>query len=829
MNGLQRTLAEIRHRPQRLLGVALAVLLSVSFMSTVMVLVSTEQNGLQSSLIAPYARADVLIMPGTDDDPDKAVKRVDEVLAAVGRAAGVGAVQPLWQGTIQATSPAFTASIYSAGTDARFRWAELTQGEWPTAAGQLAVANDTAARYGLTLGSTVTVQADQPLTLTVTGIVSTRHSILSGISDGLFLSDADLANHPELAGPPAYLVAAQPGTDPTGLVEAVRTAYRSVAPSSDVDVQLTSELAATSLDELTGGFAVLGAMLLSFAVIAMLVSTIIIANTFQIIVAQRQRQIALLRVVGADAATVARNLLIESLVIGAVSSLMGALLGIGFGAAVTAFTGSLAWGLQVPLGSLLLAALFGTVITLIGALGPSRRARAVSPMAALRPPTESEGARTSRTRAIVATGLAAAGLALIVVGMTVMRGMTSLVFAIAGSVLVTLGVLLAAQFVIPPTIRLLGGVAGRFGAPGHLAVANALRNPARSTATGVALMLAIGLVVMLQVGAASITASATAKLDSSYPVDLAATFDTATISTAQADRVKAIDGVENVEIVHGRLVTIGDETLQVLGLRADSPVVASGLESLNDSTVLAQLATANQYGWTAGEPLALRAKDGASVGTATLAPSNAAPECCLLVTPATLARIGAADPESAAPDQLWISLKDNADLAAVTNAVQAEAGSNGYLQGAAATRAVMESVLSVLVGIASGLMAVAVLIALIGVGNTVSLSVVERARELALLRALGLQRGQLRLSLVIECVLLALAGSLVGIVAGIGFGWLGTAALLRSSNQELMRFTVSAPTTLAVALVAVLAGALAALLPARQALKASPVSVLADE
>lgn len=133
-----------------------------------------------------------------------------------------------------------------------------------------------------------------------------------------------------------------------------------------------------------------------------------------------------------------------------------------------------------------------------------------------------------------------------------------------------------------------------------------------------------------------------------------------------------------------------------------------------------------------------------------------------------------------------------------------------------------------LVGIASGLMAVAVLIALIGVGNTVSLSVVERARELALLRALGLQRGQLRLSLVIECVLLALAGSLVGIVAGIGFGWLGTPRLA-VVEPGLMRFTVSAPTTLAVALVAVLANALAALLPARQALKASPVSVLADE
>ncbi len=830
MRRLRFTLAEIRHHPQRLIGVAIAVVLSVAFLTSSMVLVSTEQNSLQSALVAPYARSDVVIQAdaGSSDGPPAQPAKVAEVVATLRQVRGVAAAEPLWQGYAQASVPNATFSLSSVGTDPRFRWPELAGGNWPRDPGEATLSNDTARRLGLAVGDSVTLGDERALTVRITGLVDTRQSLLSGLTNQLFLTPTDLAKHPNLGGSPSYLVAAQPGVDPAALSGQVRTAFQRVSPG-DSTVQPTSELAATTLRELTGGFAVFGTLLLGFAVIAMLVTTIIIANTFQIIVAQRQRQIGLLRIVGAGSDRVARDLLTESVVVGVLSSLLGVAAGIGLGAAATAATGSLAWGLHVPVGLLLLAALFGTVITVVGAFGPSRRAMAVSPMAALRPPTGSDGRRTSRARGIAAALLVGVGLAVIVPSMTLVTGTGSLLLAIAGSFLVALGVLLAAGFVIPPTIRLLGGVAARFGAPGKLAVANALRNPSRSTATGVALMLAIGLVVTLQVGAASVTASASAQLDSNYPVDLVAGLYDTSVSAARADRIRALDGVAAAELVPTRSIGVGGNGYQAVALRPDTAVVATGLQQLDDTHVLAHPATAKEAGWKQGEQLTLATDQGDSVSNATLAFSSAAPSGVLIVTPALLAKVAAAAPGAPSRDQLWIALTDRADVAAVVNAVQQEVGSEGWVDGAAVSRQLMQNVLNVLVGIASGLMGVAVLIALIGVGNTVSLSVVERARELALLRALGLQRRQLRLSLVIECVLLALAGSLVGILAGIGFGWLGTAAIMRSSGQEAIRLAVSGPTTLAVALVAIVAGALAALPPARQALKASPAEVLADE
>lgn len=829
MRGLRYTLAEVRHHPQRLVGVAIAVVLSVAFLTSSIVLVSTEQNGLQSALTSPYSRSDLVIQPDDDFSTDADQSRqVAAVVEAVSQVRGVAAVEPLWQGYATATSPEVSFAVASAGTDERFRWAGLSAGQWPGAAGEAAISTDTANRLTLSVGDSVTLSDERPLSLRITGLVDTETSLLSGLTNQLFLGPDDLAAHPALAGFPSYLVATHPGFDPSALVDGVRAASQRVAPGLST-VRTTSELAATTLSELTGGFAVFGSLLIGFAVIAMLVTTIMIANTFQIIVAQRQRQIGLLRIVGAGADRVARDLLIESVVVGVFSSLLGVAVGIGLGAAASAVTGSLGWGLQVPLALVLPAALFGTLITIVGAFGPSRRAMQVAPMAALRPPTSSDGRRSSTGRAVTSAVLVGVGLLVIVPAMTLVNGTESLLLAIAGSFLVALGVLLAARFVIPPTIHLLGGVAARLGAPGKLAVANALRNPSRSTATGVALMLAIGLVVTLQVGAASVTASATAQLDSNYPVDVVAGYYDKSVSPAQAERLRAIDGIAAVELVPSRSLGVGSLSYQAVALRPDSAVVASGLQQLDDSHVLADASTAKQAGWQAGELLPLRTDQGEAVGTATLVLSSAAPSGHLVLTPARLAKVAAAAPDQPSTDQAWAALTDRADVAGVLSSVQQELGMDGFVDGAAANRQIMQDVLNVLVGIASGLMGVAVLIALIGVGNTVSLSVVERARELALLRALGLQRRQLRLSLVIECVLLALAGSLVGILTGIGFGWLGTAALMRASGQETIRLVVSAPTTAAVALVAILAGALAALPPARQALKASPAAMLADD
>lgn len=830
LGGLGNALAELRHHPQRLIGVAVAVILSVGFLTSSLVLVATEQNGLQSSLVAPYSRSDVIVQ-STDFEPGEDYQaRIDRAASALAAVDGVEAVEPLWEGGGRLVDPQIDVAIATAMTNPRLSWTGPVTGQWPSRAGEAAVSAASAQRHRLAIGDTVTLSGQRPLTLRIVGLLDTRSSLLSGISDELFLSRADLAANPDFVGLPSYLVAARPGVDPAALAARVKAAYQRLTPGVEPSVEPTAQYAERTLAHLTGGFAVFGALLIGFASVALLVTTIIIANTFQIIVAQRRRQIGLIRLIGADARRVARDLLIESAVVGAVSALIGTALGIGLAAIGAAFTGSLTWGLQVPWPLLAVAVAFGVLVTVLGAYGPARHAMAVPPLAALRPATSDESRRTGRGLAIVAAVLVVLGLAQVLPAMTLVTDISSLLLAISGSFLIALGVLLAARFVIPPMIRLLGGLAGRLGAPGRLAVANALRNPRRSTATGVALMLAIGLVVTLQVGAATMTASAAAQLDSRFPVDLVAGYGDRQVTAAQRDRVRAIPGVSAAELVPSVELALGDAGLRAVGLPKDSPVVAAGLDQLDEGRVLIRASTAKALSLTAGQQVEVRIPGGRRVLTATVVFSTAAPDFGAVLTPADLAKAASkADPSAPAVTDLWIAVAPGADAPALLGAVQEVLGADGFVEGALVYRQLMESVLNVLVGVASALMGVAVLIALIGVGNTVSLSVLERAREFALLRALGLQRRQLRWSVVIECVLLALAGSLVGILAGIGFGWLGAAAILRSSGQDGATFAISVPATLAVVLVALLAGAVASLPPSRRALQASPAAALAGE
>lgn len=817
---------DLRHHPGRLGGVLLAIVISVGFIAAALVFVATESSAIGKSATASISGADAVVTVMIE--PEQAVQ-AQQVIAGV---EGVELVEPTYRTYVSTASAAGAGSIdvNSLSADPRLRWSDLASGRWPERAGEIALSSQAAEHLGVALGERMEIvgygEKPQRVPVTVVGLSTTERSLFGDVQDSGFLPVAELQANPRIGGTPEFLVIAEPGTDPARLVERIDAALAASSYATNRQVITTEQSARDTIAALAGGIDVFRNLLLVFGAIALLVGTIIIANTFTILVAQRRRQVALLRAVGASTRQVRRTFLIEAVLIGAIGSVLGAGFGIGIATVVAAWSGSLSWGLTVPVVQLVATVVAGVLITGLAALVPSAQAMRVRPLEALRPASGTEAKRAAAARGVVSLVLAVVGVALAVLSLVGAAGPEGMVLAVGGAMALSIGILLASPFFVPPLLKVVGRVAGAFGPTSRLAATNSVRNPGRAAATCTALMLAVGLIVTLQVGAASMTASMTKVLDEQYPVDVMLTDYSGTAIPADVSRdVAAVDGVAVVEPVTMSDVSgVDDVALTLAALTPGTRVVSGGLDLLDDQHVLISAWAAKAYDLTEGGTVTLGS--GRNAVTLTVAISRAAAYQISIVTPSTLAEV---DPKARA-SSLWVSVDDRSRSAAVLADVRRIVGTGAGIDvsGSVAEGAMIEQVVGVLLLIATGLLGVAVLIALIGVGNTLGLSVLERTRESALLRALGLQRRQLRVMLAVEAVMLAVVAAVVGVAAGIGFGYLGTAAAVGLISDAGPVFRISLLQTLAVIGIAVLAGLLASVLPAHRAVRSTPVEALAD-
>ncbi|MCL2783374.1 MAG: FtsX-like permease family protein, partial [Propionibacteriaceae bacterium] len=483
------------------------------------------------------------------------------------------------------------------------------------------------------------------------------------------------------------------------------------------------------------------------------------------------------------------------------------------------------------------------ITTLASAL-PARRATRIPILDALRPPeADVVKHKVPPIRTAICGGLFVAGTVACVFSLRSTGNTMTLLIAITGAALMSLGVLFGAPLFVPGLLRTVGSLVGRAGVTANVAVKNVTRDPGRSSATATALMLAVGLIVTLQVGASTIQTSVINKIKSSYPVDLwVATYDTKTIAAATQQRLADAAGISASITLNCRAVNIDTPGMGLISTAACAydPAIAQIAKdapaSIADDQVLA---TPSRFsGFKANTTVTINSlnADG-SVGTAgvdvktTL--SNLLREASfVLVSPNTLAKLASAGSPQVQPVMLF----------AVSNAINAVtavnkiAGDDANLSvgGSALQRQALEQVLTILVDIMTGLLAVAVLIALVGVSSTLTLSVIERTRESALLRALGLKRRQLRLMLLIEALMLTVASSLVGALFGAFFGLVGahavTGQMLADAEVAVpLHFSINWSQTLLLLCVLVVAAALASLLPGRRAALAAPVEALADD
>ncbi|QDW64182.1 ABC transporter permease [Oerskovia sp. KBS0722] len=650
----------------------------------------------------------------------------------------------------------------------------------------------------------------------------------------------------------AVLVALAPGAD----LEAARSSITS-SLGGETKAWTSAEYAKEQAAQMTGGEDVFTYVILTFAAIALLVAALVIANTFQVLVAQRTRTLALLRCVGADRKQLSRSVLLEAVILGLVASVAGILFGIGLVQLALAVAGTMDLGIplppvvQVTAVAVLVPLLVGTVVTLVASFSPARAATRVAPLAALRPsdaPTLTSGA--GRVRLVISSILVVGGAGLLVLGVLLGQqgsATTGLLAATAGGAASFVGVLVGAIFWLPKVVSLVGKVLTGSGSTAKLAAANTLRNPRRTAATSTALLIGVTLVAMMSTGAVSARMSMNNELDGRYPVDVSLATDgydefggnqpvalpQSTIGTAEK-----VDGVASVVPLTATSVTVDVDGSDVTFLaRGVDPSAATTLvrdkdavEGLAPGTVVVPAGVAKDWGISSGDQLVLTAAplpdDADPQGTPAPLEALVTPMGgrALLVTPQTLEGVATGAPVTSA----WVGLADVNDAASVVPALQdalAETDLPIDVTGAAVERAMYQKVVDTILGVIVGLLAVAVVIALIGVANTLSLSVIERRRESATLRAIGLSRSQLRWMLAIEGMLIAGVGAVLGIVLGILYGWAGASAALAVMGDV----TLAVPwrDVALVVVVALVAGLLASVIPGRSAARTSPVEALA--
>lgn len=604
-----------------------------------------------------------------------------------------------------------------------------------------------------------------------------------------------------------------------------------------VEAVLGDDVAAESAQLVKNELGFLSTVLLVFAGVSVFVGAFIIFNTFTILVAQRSRELALLRALGASRRQVRSAVVIEALLVGLVASVLGLGLGIAVAAGLRALLD--AFGISLPTTGLVVQArtvasafAVGTLVTLVAALGPARRASRVAPMAALRSPDGDGDGVITRVSLVGGVVVGVLGLAALAFGLAGEGGIGPVGLGVA---LTFLGVAMLSPLVARPVARTIGSPLARLrGLPGRLGRQNALRNPRRTASTAAALMIGLGLVATMSVMAASVKRSATAIFERSLTADFIVTTEAffPTVAPVVADTLAALDELSAVTGLQiGSLLYDGSRyDLSAADPRALGQVLAvdttsGSLDDLAPGTVLVEESFARARGLDAGDVMEVAfARTGPTdlevvgrfaendliadllISTATYE-ANFTDRLDLLV----LARTAPGTDPASAREAIGAALSDSPNL---------------RVQDQGEVRADQEAQIDQLLGLVTALLGLAVVIALLGIVNTLALSVLERTRELGLLRAVGMSRRQVRSMVRVEAVIIAVFGAVLGLVVGTFFGWSLVSALGDDGITELV---IPGGQLATYVVAAAGAGILAAVGPARRAARLDVLQAIAFE
>ena len=873
---------EVRLHPGRFVAVLAAVLISVAFMAATQVFATTEASAVAKRRVLYASQADVVVDSHVWRSSMGTLQR-DQGLSAAERSLrsnpDVAHVERFSQAYTQLTHGADYAGVMltSPVTDP-LRWYQPSVGRAPTGPKEVMLTQETAASLHVGLGDTVRLPLGVPALLTVVGLTDER-----GYDDPPAYVVYDLMKEVDLALPPPdlrVLVApetaerATPGSSGNGLgirlLVATQSPEQAEAVVAETQRYLTDEgflkitvqpktaaqVRAQSVRELADGTEWMALLVLGCAVISVVVGMLITANTYAIIMAQRRRQVGLLRAVGADRSQIMKRFLTEALLIALAGSLLGMLLGVAAAALVSGLmTHSLRFGFELPWFRLLPILLLGQAATVVPAWMPIHRATRVTPVEALQvTPGHDEHANASHERAQVCGALDFLGASALVLAMNEMVPYPVLVAA-AGALVLSIGVLGSASLFVPTLVRAIGTLVDRVHPVIRLATLNTRRNPRRVGATATALMLAVGLIVTVQVATRQAEASALQRLDARYPVDLGlqAAVQEAELADPNGsgpasqrdetpllvgfvdqalDLVRTTPGVADAELLpttEPLFVTSQTGSYQMLPFTALTPAANALLShpvDLDEGTIGLSTETMSRLGLTAGRSVTLFSH-GPLTGRFLRAVECSVGRAVAVVHPMVLKELET----PTKPGLIVARLSGASDSATIISQVKnrlLEFHPGLDVSGGAELKASLRVLLDGVTLLITALLGIATLVAIVGMGNTLALSALERTRESGLLRALGLQRRGLAMTLLVEAVLVSLIAAAVGVLFGVLFGWAGAGVVLRSLDMSVPALQIDWVRTLLTGAVVLVAGALASVLPGRRAARVTPIEGLAD-
>ncbi|WP_416979154.1 ABC transporter permease [Streptomyces sp. T028] len=726
------------------------------------------------------------------------------------------------------------------------RTMKITSGAAPKGSGQVMVDADTADKHHLKLGDEIGVIS----------AVGTHEARISGIATfqvtnpgaAIFYLDTKTAQQALVGESNVYTnvnVTAAAGVSDEQLKKNVTAELG----AGGYQVQTAKETADANQQDVGGFLNVMKYAMLGFAGIAFLVGIFLIINTFSMLVAQRTREIGLMRAIGSSRKQVNRSVLAEALLLGVTGSVLGVGAGVGLAVGLMKLMGMTGMNLStddltVAWTTPVIGMVLGVVVTVLAAYLPARRAGKVSPMAALRDAGAPADAKAGAVRAVLGLLLTGGGGYGLYMAASADKAKEGSLWLGLGVVLSLIGFVVIGPLLAGGVVRVLGAVLLRtFGPVGRMAERNALRNPRRTGATGAALMIGLALVACLSVVGSSMVASATDQLDKTVGTDFIIQSDGGQPITAQAvQAVKSTPGLARVteyRTTEADYTTPDGKTLKDTDITAADPTYATDLRT---ETVAGKLADAylpdsmsvhekfaEAHGIRLGSKIKIAFRDGATAELTVRAITSSDVVIdggAKYISIATLAKYV---PAAKMPlDQLvFATAEDGQQDAAYTALKSALHDYPQYtVRDQTDYKEALKDQIGQLLNLIYGLLALAIVVAILGVVNTLALSVVERTREIGLMRAIGLSRRQLRRMIRMESVVIALFGALLGL--GLGMGWGATAQQLLAL-QGLNILDIPWPTIIGVFIGSAFVGLFAALIPAFRAGRMNVLNAIATD
>ena len=838
---LRLALKSVRHNPKRLILTAVAVALGVSLVAATFTFTNAFSTGFDKLFSQIYSTVDVVVEhdPKADDHIDPFSTDgffSDDDVAAVRAVPGVAVAEPsvsYEQGTLLnkkgdgplSMGPPTLVHRWSGNAD--IDRSSIVDGRAPEATNEVAVDVDTFKKLKVALGDTVKFSGATGVTdLTVVGTIRFGQDNNLQTASLLYTTeDTVRALGGGITGYNDIEILVTDDTDPAQVVRDIQP----VLPENTRAITAQDKVAEQT-DALDDALRYVNIFALVFGLIALFVGAYIIVNTFRIIVTQRTRELGLLRAIGAKGTQIRTMILLEALVVALVASTAGILLGwllaLGGSFIMELFAGNLLGPVVLPLDAVGWGYLLGTVITVVAALLPAIHASRIAPMEALREAGTS-GKKPLTVRNIVGGAMTVAGLAALFIGLYAHVDRPYWWVGV-GAVLIVLGVtLLAAQVLVPAAYGLRGILSRLWGVNGTLAANNIRREPRRSANTAAALMIGVMLLALVATFTESLKDTFTSQFKGNE-AELLIMASSSPVPQGAMDTISQVDGVRAVARVgitqvgyHGDDALLSyidaDITDGLFDLKTDRP-----LSDLRGGVFIDQ--PTHDAGVNVGDTVTLDGEKGPVTLTVTglfteegdqgfMVDWSTAPQ--FVSTPQII--------------EALVDFDDGADVDATEDAVNDALATDYPLvqpQSPSQLQKILDQALTLLIGVISALLGAALVIAILGVANTLLLSVTERTREIGLLRAVGVRRSSVWGMITLESVVMAVFGTILGIVLGVGIG----AALVDAlSDYGFQRIVIPWMWIVIYTVLSMIAGVLAAVWPAWRASRLDILKAIAAD